>query len=471
MSFPFAPRPDMGRGAIVAGICILGALTGCGSSSRHTTADSGIPSAVSGQVADVPTPPVSSTTALPPTRTPQAADSSTSPIPIDWSKPVPASLIISRIRARHPSAASARAAVQAAEARVVQARAWGDPDAAFTIGRTRGRAVGIEDDTPFGLAITQPLGAFGARRARTASALASAAAAESEAIAAMRELDRSAAQSLLRMITEDEALALTEAHLRIAENILSVSEKLVAAGEIGQADQARARAMLAQAQASRDAQARVRTTARAQVERWLGEALPDTPHVTGIWMEDDGNASEAIVTAEHPSLLAIQARVDAAARTLEAEQADRWPQWSIGIEANRDQDEDEVGLTFGFTIPVWNGNAGGVAVAQAERAQATADAAALRLRLEQETAEVRAALQQALSEYLTLTTAVLPAAQEALRLQQAAYAAGAADLPAVLESQRAVIDVQVQALESRQRAAEARLDLRVLLDGFDATQP
>lgn len=172
--------------------------------------------------------------------------------------------------------------------------------------------------------------------------------------------------------------------------------------------------------------------------------------------------SRPALTAADAQVAAAQARVGAAAR-------DRWPQLSLGTEAEAFDPTlpggPEVRVMLNLEVPLFSRRSAARNTAEAERAAAQADRASL-------LSSARGALVAAYRRYEAahlrargFAQNVVPAAEDAARLSEVAYRQGEGGLVSVLDAQRSLADVLREWVDARLTAATALADLRQAAGG------
>ncbi len=379
-----------------------------------------------------------------------------------WDGPVPVDRLVAHAQARHPSARAAAAALTAAQVRAETAGRWAHPSLDLSYGRTRARQPGGESDQPYGVGLSQRLPAWGEATARRA--LARAGLDEAEAAGGMRttEIALAVRRAALDYVSAREAAAAAEAEVLIALELAQSVERQGSAGEADRAAVSRARLVATIGSVQRDAAHRDVATALAVLRIWCGSNLPD-----GLVLADAWPASWPVVPAaqaqaalaRHPQVLVLEGQTRAQRSRLELARQAGQPGITIGIFADREAEEDAVGATLGLELPLWDRGAAGIAEAEAGITAAEAAQRQEQARLAERFAQALGAYDRARLMALALAGEALPAAAEALRLRQAAFAAGATDLDAILDARRSVLAVQTDLRLARRQAAAAALDI------------
>lgn len=377
-----------------------------------------------------------------------------------FADPAPDYLTLLRQARSAPRLASGEADVAAAEARAKQAQAWNNPTLSIEAENFGGRGEldGFDGaETTFSIGQTFELG--GKREARMAAAAQEAAAARflyqrdtgDFAAELAKAYAGAEAASKLRQLAS-EAVTLAEADSRTARALVDAGREAELRGVQAEADLARARSELVDAQAD-EAAAFLRLTALA------GSTTPlDSIAVSLLAREP---AATSFNSARSPAVAAADAEWRAAQARQRLEES-RWaPDITITGGVRTFAATDETALVAGFSIPfpLFDRNAGGSEAARA-------DSRAASLRLEQARAEAQADTRAAQGELnaarsrLTAQLDVERAAAEAYRLAQVGYEAGRVPLleltsarRSLVEARRQTIDIQLARVAAEAEAA------------------
>lgn len=359
-----------------------------------------------------------------------------------------------------PRLATGEADVAAAEARAQQARAWNNPTLSIEAEDFGGRGAlqGFDGaETTFTIGQTFELG--GKREARIAAATQEAAAArfvyERNTADFAAELaiayGRAEAASKLRQLAA-EAVTLAEADSRTARALVDAGREAELRGVQAQADLARARAELVDAEAD-EAAAFLRLTALA------GSFTPfDSIPVSLLAREPSAVSFNAL---RSPAVAAADAEWRAAQARQSLEES-RWgPDITITGGVRTFAATDETALVVGFSIPLplFDRNTGGSEAARADSRAASLRLEQARIEAQAETRAAQGELNAARSK-LAAQLDVERAAAEAYRLAQVGYEAGRVPLleltsarRSLVEARRQTIDIQLARVAAEAEAA------------------
>lgn len=376
-----------------------------------------------------------------------------------WADPAPSfEALLERIGLT-PTTLEADALLDAAEARVRQARVRPNPE------------LGLEAENAFGtgpfsgydnaettLSLSQDLELWGRRGARVAVAKADAGTAglrrdlatvEAGGRLALVYAEAEAAQR--RFLLAEEALAVTIADTRAALILVEEGREPLLRGIQGESEAAAARATLDEAGAERD----------AAFARLTAVAMLPTP-VTSI---DTSLIDRAPAAADLTVGAVLQVRVAEAERAaaesrIEVERIRARPDVRASVGVRRYEAEDATALTFGLSLPLplFDQNRGNIDAAQADfratearlmgaRQEAEADRNAAVARLAASTSRVSA------------SDAGVSAAEEAYRLSRIGFEAGRISQLELRSSRTALISARNAAVDARLARVRAEIDL------------
>lgn len=376
-----------------------------------------------------------------------------------WAEPAPTYAALLAQIGQTPASREADALVDAAEARVRQARVRPNPVAslqaenAFGSGPFDGYA-----NAETTLAFSQDLELWGRRRARVAVASAEAGTSSLERNLAV--IDTAGRLALVYAEAEaaerradlaDEGLTLALADARAALALVEEGREPVLRGIQAESEAASARATLDEATAERDA-AFARLTAVAM--------LPAPVTAIEASLLDQTPIRAMIAEDAVPTVRVAEARLTAAERRIDVARINARPDVTASVGLRRFEAEDATALTFGVSLPLplFDRNRGNIDAARAEyraadarlaqaKQDATADRAAANARLSASTSRVSAA------------DAGVTAAEEAYRLSRVGFDAGRISQLELRTSRAALINARNAAVDARLARVRAEIDL------------
>lgn len=376
-----------------------------------------------------------------------------------WADPAPGfSTLLQRIGAA-PTALEAGALLDAAEARVAQARVRPNP----TIGLDVENAFGSGPFDGFGnaettLAVTQDLELWGRRSARVEVARA-----DADAAALRRDLSVIDAAGRLALVyaeaeaaehraeLADEALSITLADARAALVLVQQGREPMVRSLQAESEAAAARASLDAAVAEREA-AYARLTAVAMLPAPV-TSIPDSlidlvPDATVVRDEDT------------PVVRVARSEREAAERRIAVERIAARPDISASIGLRRYEAEDATALTFGVSmpLPLFDRNRGNIDAARAEFRAADARLMGAQQEAQADRNAAVARLSASVSR-VAASDAGVTAAEEAYRLSRIGFDAGRMSQLELRASRAALISARNAAVDARLARVRAEIDL------------
>lgn len=376
-----------------------------------------------------------------------------------WADPAPSfETLLERIGLT-PTTLEADALLNAAEARVRQARTRPNPE------------LGLEAENAFGsgpfsgyqnaettLSLTQDLELWGRRGARVEVARAEAGTAglrrdlatvEAGARLALVYAEAEAAQR--RFLLAEEALTVTIADTRAALILVEEGREPLLRGIQGESEAAAARATLDEAEAERD----------AAFARLTAVAMLPTP-VTSIdtSLIDRVPASAGAAPGATPQVRVAEAERAAAESRIEVERIRARPDVRASVGVRRYEAEDATALTFGLSmpLPLFDRNRGNIEAAQADFRAADARLMGARQEAEADRNAAEARLRASVSR-VTASDAGVTAAEEAYRLSRIGFEAGRISQLELRSSRAALIAARNAAVDARLARVRAEIDL------------
>ena len=384
-------------------------------------------------------------------RTPQPH---TEPLPTTFTLPQ----ALEEAEAHSPTIAAARAAVDAAEARVRQAGYRSNPELSVEVENFAGTGeLSGFRGTETTVAVNQRLDLGGRRSARISSAQAEFAIQRLRLAAARADLAQGVRELFARAVSAHDRLRLAEENTERARELARIAAILVDAGREPPLRAIRARSAAAQAAAELEAARAEERAARGTLASLFGATTPPESLTGGLLdlpprtIDPEQSLEVRIAGAERLSAEAAL-RQELAARRLDP---------SVGLGVRHIREAGDVALVAGFSMPlqVFDRNQGNISAARSN-----VEAAEARLRAATANSRVRAqnaiiAVEAAQARVEALERAAIPEAAEALRLTQLSYQAGRASLLELLDAQNAYTEAQSALIDARLAQALATAEL------------
>lgn len=388
----------------------------------------------------------------------------TAMLPAPTAEGVSEDLLVAIALRQHPDLAVVRARRGLADAVLIEAGLWPNPELSLAV---RGGSPGVTADLDLLAVLLRP----GERTARRAAAeagqresLAEVAQAEWRVVAEVRRARLELIAAVARQRAAMDTAVLTRS---AAEGI----ERRHALGDATELDLATARADSAAAdRAQREAGAAVATQERV-LNRLLG--LPSTIAVPIAGRNDPmAMIVAADVVPSDSATEALQGRWDLAGahaaydrseQELQLAIAKQYPALRIGPSASRDGDGTTIGGALALELPIFNRNQGGIRAAEATRDEMRARYQALLQEALSQVADATADLRQGSADVTAIDADLMPAARRALDLADRAVQAREMGLIDYLAVRRVWLDAQRARLDAVTAMHRARIALDIAL--------
>jgi cobalt-zinc-cadmium efflux system outer membrane protein len=358
-----------------------------------------------------------------------------------------------------PATLEAGALLDAAEARVRQARTVANPELGLEVENAYGSGPFQDyDNAETTLSFSQDLELWGRRGARVGVARAQAGAAvlrlDLASVEAANQLALAYAEAEAadrRFHLAEEALAVTAADARAAQILVEEGREPRLRSIQGEAEAAAARANLEEARAERE----------AAFARLTAVAMLPTP-VTSIESSllDRVPAAMAAATGATPEVRVAEADSAAAESRIKVERIRAMPDIRASVGIRRYEAEDATALTFGVSmpLPLFDRNRGDIDAARAEFRAAEARLIGARQAAEASRNAAVARLRASASR-VAATDAGVSAAEEAYRLSRIGFEAGRISQLEMRSSRAALINARNAAVDARLARVRAEIDL------------
>jgi cobalt-zinc-cadmium efflux system outer membrane protein len=290
----------------------------------------------------------------------------------------------------------------------------------------------------------------GVRGHRKAAAQADAQRAQALAFGTELDVVLEAQNSFFMLLERRRMHRVLEEQLILAQQVVSASSSRYASGVGSQADVLRAEVEVARVQASQQALAAQIRAAEAMLNASLGRAPQERiPELVHVPTRDLPPPSEAVIERallRRPELVAGEAEIKRAAAETEVMRSMYKPMAMVRVgRATTMAEGPGAMIMIGVSIPIWRDRLrAGVAEARAMQRMADADLTAMRLMVESGAAAARETVSAARSQLLVLEDQVMPRAWAATDATLANYSSGQGTLVSVIESARALWDVQAE---------------------------
>ncbi|MCC6342114.1 MAG: TolC family protein [Bryobacterales bacterium] len=374
-----------------------------------------------------------------------------------------------------PQLRFAMAVSEGAEAAIVTARAYPNPEFATMAGPQYRRMPTAEPGLLQHYSVSQPIELPSLRRARISAAEQGRKSSEYGQLEARLGVRTSVKQAFYLVLRRKSEIGLARENLRLVEDLRRRIQVQVNVGEAARLELTRADAEVATAQTFvnsaqlrfLNAVASLRTAVSAPLPANVDPrgALDISQHLPPL------EVLQKEMMAHHPGLSLARSEIERAQRRLGTEIALRKPQPSIYAEWERQPDLGFYRFGVTLPIPVWNKREGPISEAVAALNQARAFAEMRRI-------ELTAALERAYGQYevagqqvASFEKGVLKEAEAALQAAEAAFKFGERGIIEVLDAQRVLRTVRSDFLTAQFDLQAALIDVEGLRAADLGKQP
>jgi cobalt-zinc-cadmium efflux system outer membrane protein len=359
--------------------------------------------------------------------------------------------------------------LRAADALIVQAGLWPNPELGVTVEEFGGRGErrGFEGaETTVELA--QPIELGGKRAGRTRVAALDKELVQWDYQAARLDVMRETARAFVTVLAAQERLALSERLLELSRQAQTAVAQRVKAGKDSPVDELRADVAFSETRIEQQNAEKALTAARHTLAATWGSRAPAFEKVEGDFYRTAAPpplAELTAATANNPDLARWATEEDKRRAALRLERARGVPDIAVGAGVRRFEQTEDAALVFGLIVPVplFNRNQGGILAATAELEKARRQYEAAQVRILAALSEAVSALGAAYDEVTILHHDVLPKAQRAFEAAQRGYQQGEFDYLYLLDAQRTLFQTQAQYVNSTEAYHKAQADVERLI--------
>jgi len=375
--------------------------------------------------------------------------------------------LIAMARRAHPALAASRTRVEAAQADLITARARPNPEFDLQLGRLGATHEDVLRGVSGSMSLLQPIERSGVRRTRQDVAVSGIQVAQADVQGFERSFLAQLKLRYFEALRLQSAAALAQEDLLIADQIRTRVSVRVSSGEAPRFELIRADTE--QLNAHRAAQAaRLRVDqARAELASSVGPELPANYVLSGQ-LSDLPDTPAAIQTlradmlARHPELRAARAQVQAAHTRVEFERQRAGPSFALRAGVDRVPGALDARVGVLVSLPLFDRREGPIASAQAHLEQARRELADRELQLDQALTVAWQRYQIARAQVGAYEAGILPQAQAALRVAEAAYRYGERGILDYLDAQRTLRSLRNELNATRFELHAANVELERL---------
>lgn len=340
--------------------------------------------------------------------------------------------------------------VRSAEARIVEAGLWPNPELEIELDEFNGTGeLSGTDAAEFSLSLGQtfPLGDDATRRLELAGYRAELAGWDYETarIGVLTELT----QRYVSVLAEQQHLAVAEEELKLAQTVLMTAEKRVEAGAARPIERIRARVPVAQAEVRARRSRRQLEAARSQLALMWNQPLPAFGAVVGeLDRMVEPPAPETLATwiNQNPEVARWATEISARRAEEALAKAARIPDVTgrLGVKKFKETDETALVVSLSLPLPIFDRNQGDIRAARLDRAAAEQRRREAEARLERRLSAAWTQLANAYDEAVALREMALPAATEAFEVTRQAFEQGDMPFIDVLDAERTLVELHRQ---------------------------
>lgn len=285
-------------------------------------------------------------------------------------------------------------------------------------------------------------------------------------------------QRYYEALAAQRRLQLADEFREIAGNGVEVARARLAAKEGALPELLQAEIQLQQVEIqSRQAEAAFRgawnqLTAVAGVSAAAPGVLAGELPTSGVLI--DLAAAKSLAASTSPELQAARSRVSRARENVHRQQVQATPNLSLMVAGGVDNGTNSgmMNAQVGLPVPLFNRNDGNIAAAHAELQRACQELRRMELAIESRMARGTQEYESAAAAVELYLQAILPRAEETLKLTEQAYAAGETEFLQVLVARRTYFDAHLEAVAARASLAQAQAYLAglALSGGLEATR-
>lgn len=297
--------------------------------------------------------------------------------------------------------------------------------------------------------------------------------AETEVAEAERQLANAVATDAYRLLVLDRQID-ARAELMAAEQLLGrVTRERFKAAEVSELDVNAVQLDLQRLDQERSQLQIERDTVLAALNTRLGRKADSPLNLSGPLPTLDNLPTLTVLQAQaltlRPDLRSAQLGIDRAQAERALAKAERWEDWSVGLELSQDRlaldnlppqrASRAIGLSLSIPLPLVNRTAGRLSEAQAAQDQAQARTEALRLTTANEVASAYEQLSRQTVSLAAYDQAARPLSERSVRLAQQGYRQGLVPLVDVVQAQRQQAEMLADHIATLDRYLQAWVHL------------
>jgi cobalt-zinc-cadmium efflux system outer membrane protein len=375
--------------------------------------------------------------------------------------------VLSLLESHNPTLTGAKARRESAQAALITAKAYPNPDIEVGGGASTGLGQGALSGDNELLYLSQPLDLPFVREARRQVAEAGIVSADEANRFVWLTVRAQARLAFYEILRRQAELAVAEDNQRLLSQIRDRVKLKVEVGEAARYEEVKAEAELLNAvKLGESAQVRVED-AKSALRALFGAALPSQFDAAGELPPATSDLPplehlRAEVLSQQPALQVTRAEVQKAEARLKLEERLRYPQPTLKVGAERDPGLESWRVGISVPLPLWNQRQGPIGEAAADLRQSEAQAAQQELAVLRELESAYNRYRIAHRQVETFEGGLLRQAENALKVAEAAYRLGERGILDYLDAQRTYRGVRNDYLNARFDRQAAWIDLERL---------
>jgi len=375
--------------------------------------------------------------------------------------------ILKMLEGHNPALAAARARQDSAQAAMVTARMYPNPELEASGGTSTGIGPGSLNGDNQQLIVAQPLDLPFMREARRKVAEAGITSADEANRYVWLTIRAMARQAFYEIIRRQSELKIAQDNERLLNQIRDKVTLRVDVGEAPRYEQVKAEAEHLNAVKLRESAIVRVEDAKSALRALFGPVLPRNFDAQGELPAtlSDLPPLESLrdeILARQPALHQARAEVERAEAKLRLEEKSRWPVPTLIAGAERDPGLEQWRVGFALPLPIWNQRQGPIGEARADLRQSEALAVQQELTILRELESAYNRYRIAQRQVETFESGLLRQAEATLKVAEAAYRLGERGILDYLDAQRVFRSVRLDFLNARFDRQAAIIDLERL---------
>jgi cobalt-zinc-cadmium efflux system outer membrane protein len=358
--------------------------------------------------------------------------------------------------------------IRSADARILQARLWPNPE----LGTQTEDIAGTKQSSGLSrsqttLQLSQLLELGGKRSARVREATAGRELAGLDYQSKRLDVLRKTVQAFVDVLSGQERVRLAEQNVDLASGLIPDIQKRIEAGKASAIEQTRSDVAVASARIELEQARRSLLNARQHLAGQWGSTKPDFESVTGD-LEPIQSLPHletlSLNLLQNPEIARWEPEKEKREATLRLQQADAVPNLTLSAGPRYIVETHEWTQVVGFSLPLpfWNRNQGAILEAQNNLARVEEEKRSAVARLSTELSDAYQTVARAANEARVLKESVLPGAEKTVTELQEGYQAGRFSYLDINEARRTLTTSRLQYLQALSDYHKAVADIEAL---------